>query len=154
AARSHMLDILAALPDAADVRLRVAVVGYQDYGGRARPEAVHPFRADPAATRRVLDRLRVVQNAANTDAAEAVFAGLAACLERLEWRSHAARVLVLVGDAPPHACGATAPPYPDRFPGADPSGQTLQGMGARVEAAGITLHALGMLPSVIPAHDA
>jgi len=153
AARSHVLDILAGLPDAADVGLRVAVVGYHDYGRGADPVAVHPFDRDRAATRRVLDRLRVVQNGDNTDAAEAVFAGLTAAVGGLGWRPHAARLIVLVGDAPPHACGAASPPFPDRFPDADPSGRTLYGMSGDIEAAGITLHALGMVPSVIPAHD-
>jgi hypothetical protein len=154
AARARMLDLLAGLRDAADAHLRVAVVGYQDYGRGGVAVRAHPFSPDPAGVRRVLDDLRVIPNADNTDAAEAVFAGLLACLDELEWRPHAVRLIVLVGDAPPHACGAAASPFPDRFPEADPSGQTLPGMSARVEEAGITLHALGMVPSVIPAHDA
>jgi hypothetical protein len=153
AARGHMLRILGALTAGSEADLRVALVGYQDYGGRTKPVRVHPFRADPEETRRTLVKLKVGNSGANTDAAEAVFAGLTACLEQLIWRSGAVKVLLLIGDAPPHGCGANGSSFPDRYPDGDPSGQTLLGMSAAVEAAGVTLHALGMLPSVIPQHD-
>jgi len=154
AARAHMLSILAGLTESTRADLRVALVGYKDYGKRIKPVTVHAFAANPAATRSVLSRLCVGSPAENTDAAEAVFAGLSACLDSLEWRPAAAKALLLIGDAPPHGCGADSGPYADRFPKGDPSGQTLMGMGSAVESAGVTLHALGMLPSVIPVHDA
>jgi hypothetical protein len=154
AARAHMLNIFAGLTEGTAADLRVALVSYQDYSKRGQPVAVYPFAADRTVTRGVLSRLRVGTSAENTDAAEAVFAGLSACLDSLEWRPAAAKALLLIGDAPPHGCGADAGPYADRFPKGDPSGQTLMGMGSAVESAGVTLHALGMLPSVIPAHDA
>lgn len=36
------------------------------------------------------------------DGPEAVTAGMAACLTELEWRREAARMVVLIADAPPH----------------------------------------------------
>jgi hypothetical protein len=101
----------------------------------------------------VLRGLKVSSPRENTDAAEAVFAGLVSCLGDLTWRPGSVKVLLLVGDAPPHGCGANAPPCPDRFPDEDPSGQTLMGMSAATESAGITLHALGMVPSILPVYD-
>jgi hypothetical protein len=154
AARARIFDILNALQKGVDAALRVGLVAYQDYGYTRRPIRVHAFHDELQAIRRVLADLRIVQNARNSDAAEAVLAGLIACVDELQWRPHAARAIILVGDAPPHACGANGSSYPDRFPESDPSGETLMGMSARVEAALITVHALGMLPSVIPAHDA
>lgn len=41
------------------------------------------------------------------DAPEAVFAGLVRCLE-LPWAQGSYRVVILIGDAPPHSVGAPA----------------------------------------------
>jgi hypothetical protein len=154
AARAHMRDILNGLTAGADVDLRVALVGYRDYGTRTRLVEVYPFHPGADEVRKVLDRLKVVSPPENTDAAEAVFAGLSACLGELRWRPGAVKVALLVGDAPPHGCGADGGPCPDRYPKGDPSGQTLMGMSSAVEGAGVALHALGMLPSVAPMYDA
>jgi hypothetical protein len=154
AAQGHMQNILATLSASAEADLRVGLVGYRDYGTGTRLVEPYPFEADHARTRRVLDGLKVASPPENTDAAEAVFAGLSACLAELAWRPGAVKTVLLVGDAPPHGCGANAQPCPDRYPGGDPSGETLMTMSSRVEGAGITLHALGMVPSVAPVHDA
>jgi hypothetical protein len=153
AARARMRDVLDGLTSGTDVNLRVALVGYRDYGSRVKLTEVYPFRPGPEEVRQVLDRLKVSSPPENTDAAEAVFAGLKACLDELEWRPHAVKTALLIGDAPPHGCGANVPPCPDRFPRGDPTGQTLMGMGSAIESAGVTLHALGMVPSVVPIHD-
>ena len=62
------------------------------------------------------------------------------------------RVIVLVGDAPPHGCGADMAPFPDRFAD-DPSGRTLHSLSAEIERSGITLFSLIMAPSVHPQYD-
>lgn len=59
------------------------------------------------------------------------------CLE-LPWREGAYRVVVLVGDAPPHACGAQGDTHPTR----DPSGRDLDEMASLFEEGGIFVHAL------------
>ena len=153
AARAHMLDILNALTGAAQADLRVALAGYRDYGSKTRLIEAYPFTAERAETRGVLNGLKVASPAENTDAAEAVFAGLCACLDDLTWRPGALKIVLLVGDAPPHGCGATGLPCPDRYPKSDPSGQTLMSMSSRIEGGGLTLHALGMVPSILPIHD-
>jgi hypothetical protein len=153
AARAHMLDVLTALTRSADANLRVALVGYRDYGGRTKLVEAYPFTGKQADTRHVLNGLQVDSPQENTDAAEAVFAGLSACLDELAWRPAAAKIVLLVGDAPPHGCGANATPCPDRYPRGDPSGQTLMSMSSRTEAAGVVLYALGMVPSILPAYD-
>jgi hypothetical protein len=153
AARTHMLDILNALTGAAQAALRVALVGYRDYGSKTRLIEAYPFTGEATETRGVLNGLKVGSPAENTDAAEAVFAGLVACLKELRWRPVAVKILLLVGDAPPHGCGATAPPCPDRYPKSDPSGQTLMSMSSQIEGGGLTLHALGMVPSILPVYD-
>lgn len=155
AARRHIVTILAGLRSDERADLRVGLVGYRDHqDDNDRPIEVHAFTDDDAAMHRVLGSLQVGSAATNTDAAEAVFAGLAGVRDELAWRAQAFRVVVLIGDAPPHACGATAQPYPDRYPEGDPTGYTLNTLADALESSGLFLHALGMIPSTIPVHDA
>jgi hypothetical protein len=151
AARVQMLRILEELREAIGDGLRVAVVAYRDHGGEQLLETA-PFSAAGKGTQKFLQQLVVKSGTYNTDSAEAVFSGLAACIE-LPWRDGAYRTLVLVGDAPPHACGANAPPYPDRFPDKDPSGFDLDGMANKLEEEGIFVHSLAMIPSYNRHHD-
>jgi hypothetical protein len=152
-ARSRIAAVLTALEEIVQADLHAAVVAYRDYGDGPPVVEVRPFQSSPAKVRRSLQSLAVASPQGNTDAAEAVFAGLLACCNDLQWRPQAIRVLMLIGDAPPHGCGANAGPYPDRFPNGDASGANLMNMGARVEAAGITLYSLAMVPSVHPLYD-
>lgn len=151
-ARAHVRRILESLAALPDLDLSVALVGYRDHGF---PEVLelHPFTRDVSALAAALERAQVVSHPSNTDSAEAVFTALDAALH-LPWRQGAFRVVVLVGDAPPHACGANVGAFPDRFREHDPSGWDLDGITNQLEAEGIFLHALAMVPSVHPHHDA
>ena len=153
AARQRIAEILAAVQTMVQADLHVAAVAYRDHGVGPPVVEVQPFRGDLASISGSLESLQVASPQGNTDAAEAVFSGLLACVDDLQWRPQAIRTLMLIGDAPPHACGATGPPYPDRFPEADPSGVSLMSMSARIEAGGIALYGLGMVPSVHPMYD-
>lgn len=155
AARAQASRILDELRAAPDVDLRVAFVGYRDVGKLPKGlEVVHVngFTSETGTTKLALERAVIGSPADNTDAAEAVFSGLVACLN-LPWRAGSYRIVVLVGDAPPHGCGATSSPYPDRFE-VDPTGLSLDDVANRLEAEGVFLYALGMVPSVTPNHDA
>ncbi|MBS1123998.1 MAG: hypothetical protein H6Q90_6226 [Deltaproteobacteria bacterium] len=136
AARAHMAEVLDALRDNPDVDLRVAIVTYRDHGSGKVVE-VHPFAEAAADTGLLLEALTVGSPPENTDSAEAVFSGLVACID-LPWRVGAYRVVVLVGD---------------RFPDRDPTGLTVEDMVSRLDAAGIAVHALAMIPSQAPHHD-
>jgi hypothetical protein len=155
AARQQMVLILGGLRGSARADLRVAVVGYRDHDPDPahRPTEMHPFTAEDAKIQRILQSLAVGSAPSNRDAAEAVFAGLDDAMSYLEWRPRAFRVIVLIGDGPPHACGADAEPWPDRFPKADPTGYSLVTLCNALEEAGLFVHALGMVPSSIPVHD-
>lgn len=133
AAREQMTSILDALRAALGDGLRVAVVGYRDHCDRNTCEA-YSFMSDPGAVKSTLDGL---VTSGGGDYPEAVFTGLLRCLE-LPWREGAYRVVVLVGDAPPHACGAAGDTHPKR----DPSGRDLDEMANLFEEAGIFVHAL------------
>ena len=135
AAREHMVSILDALRAPLGDGLRVAIVGYRDHCD-AKTCEVHPFERDPRAVKATLDGLAVMGGG---DYPEAVFTGLSSCLD-LPWRTGAYRVVVLVGDAPPHACGAAGDTHARR----DPSGLDLDEMANRLEEAGVFVHALAM----------
>jgi hypothetical protein len=151
-ARAHVRRILEALSAVPQLDLCVALVGYRDHGFQNLLE-LQPFTRDVSALAEALERAQVGSHPSNTDASEAVFAALDAAL-RLPWREGAFRVAVLVGDAPPHACGADGGVYPDRFRDKDPSGWDLDGITNQLEAEGVFLHALAMVPSVHPQYDA
>src|SRR5262245_4547350 len=126
-AKAHVTDILAGLGEAAKAKLRVAVVGYRDYGKGQTPLELHPFTKSLKTARASVKKLRVKNpGSTNTDAAEAVFGGLVTCIDELDWRPSAVRALVLIGDAPPHGCGATKGACPDRYADGDPTGETLK----------------------------
>lgn len=150
AAQRQAETILTTLAAQASADMRFAVVGYRDRGHEPVCDVVPFARAENDAIHRALAILHAGANG-NTDAAEAVFDGLVAASE-LVWRESALRVLVLVGDAPPHGCGAVGDAWPDRFPN-DPSGYTLETMASSLERNGIALFALAMVPSTIPAYD-
>jgi hypothetical protein len=151
-AQHQTQQILSVLADQSEADLRVGVVGYRDYGHAG--EVLDVFGLQDMTERgRIAGHLQGLRafGTGNPDAAEAVFAGVVAALG-LAWRPGAMRVIVLVGDAPPHGCGADLAPFPDRHP-VDPSGRTLQSLAAEIEGLGITLYSLGMLPSVHPQYD-
>ena len=152
AAQRHMVAILSSLASTNQADLRVGVCGYRDYSEVETTTQCFPLNTDLQTTQSVLRQLQAFSPADNQDAAEAVFAGLLECVA-MEWREHAYRIVFLVGDAPPHGCGANSEPYPDRWPNCDPTGLSMSDMCARIEGNGITLFSLSMWPSVIPIHD-
>ncbi|MCA9667975.1 MAG: VWA domain-containing protein [Myxococcales bacterium] len=154
AARERFVAILDELVDAEGLDLRVGIVGYRDYGPLAKGELVevHAMSREMDDVRRTLEALFVASPSNNTDAAEAVFAGLLAAVDELSWRARATKIIVLVGDAPPHGCDTRFGRFPDRYE-EDPTGKTLLEVGAHIEAADITLYALGMVPSVTAPYD-
>jgi hypothetical protein len=153
-ARLHMSGMLKALSSSAQANLCTAIVGYRDYDATSAPPILlHPFSPSVADAQRALDSLVVSSPPENTDAAEAVFAGLLACTQSLSFRPKAFKIVILVGDAPPHGCGVTIHPAPDRFPMKDPTGYHTDTMGALLEGAGITLYSLAMLPTNLWQHD-
>lgn len=133
AAREQMTSILDGLRASLGDGLRVAVVGYRDHCDKNTCEA-YSFIGDPREVKATLDGL---VTSGGGDYPEAVFTGLLRCLA-LPWGKGAYRVVVLVGDAPPHACGAHGDTHPTR----DPSGRDLDEMANLFEEAGIFVHAL------------
>jgi hypothetical protein len=139
AARASIAGILDALRAALGDGLRVGIVGYRDHCDGAMLLDITPPDGDVEKVRKKIDGFSV---SGGGDGPEAVYAGLDACV-KLAWADGCYRVVILVGDAPPHALGAPG----DHHPRHDPSGHDLDGMANLLEAEGIFVHALALIPS-------
>lgn len=140
AARQQMADTLRTLAAGADFPpdLRVAVVEYRDHPPQDSTFVfrAHGFEGDLKQVQKVIDKLKADGGG---DGPEAVYDGVAAC-EALDWRLHACRVAVLIGDAPPHGVGGSG----DGFRDGCPCGLTAASVTSRLEGKGIKLYALGL----------
>jgi hypothetical protein len=145
AARQHMIAMLRRLTaDAAlPIDLHLAVVQYRDHPPQDRSFVTreHAFTRDLAA---VQNTIAALVPDGGGDAPEAVYDGIQACCERLQWRPHSRRAAVLIGDAPPHGwCRRGDGPQ-----GACTCGLTADAATALLENRGIILYALGLTAAV------
>lgn len=138
AAKQHMARVLDALKAPLGDGLHVAIVGYRDHSDGPKLLEVYGLNGDLAKVQSAVQGLSV---SGGGDAPEAVYAGLEACL-KLGWREGSYRVVILVGDAPPHAVGAPG----DSYAKGDPTGYSLDDMANQLETEGLFVHALSMQP--------
>jgi len=101
-----------------DADVRVAFVGYRDYGDN--PQFVCKYFEDVDVT---LDAIRDVHAMGGDDEAEDVAGGLLAAA-MLVWREDAAKSLIHIADAPPHGMMFHDPWISDRFPHGDPGAKS------------------------------
>ena len=137
-ARAHVGRILDALQQVLRDDLRVGLVGYRDHSDGAKLLQVEPLTTDTAKLRAALDAVKVDGGG---DAPEAVFAGLLECLKQ-PWAQGSYRMVILIGDAPPHSVGARGDNYPN-----DPTGMTVDDVANTLEAEGLFVHALSLTPT-------
>ncbi len=71
----------------------------------------YPFSEDLEAFQQILNGVRT--SGGGGDGAEAVAEGLYEACYRMKWRKHARKVILLVGDAPPHGYGRPRDRYPN-----------------------------------------
>lgn len=142
AAKTLLVSLVARLAEAAEVRLRVGVVEYRDHPQQEHSfvTRVHPLTFDLAG--RVQYTIAGLVAHGGGDVPEAVYDGVAAACRQLEWGRHARRLLLLVGDAPPHETGDAT------FPSGCPCGLTAESTAALCEEAGITLFSVGLTVTV------
>ena len=134
-AKQQMITMLDGLTKAANIKLRLGVVDYRDHPPQENSYVykVRPFTADLEEARKQINSLEL---GGGGDLPESVLDGVnAACVE-LKWRKHARRLLVLVGDAPPHGVGAAG----DGFPKGCPCGETLHSVTRTAEELCVTIH--------------
>lgn len=141
--KRRLLEIIEALKAAPLCRsLRMGLVGYRDH-----PPQDYSFasRAVPLTDDIEAIRRGVMEMAASGggDGPESVTDGLFDVV-RLNWRPRAARVVVWVGDAPPHG----VEPRGDEFPSGCPCGHHWFTQAESCREMGIAIHAVGCLPAL------
>ncbi len=98
AALGEMVDIL----DGISPKMRLGIVHYKDYGelGKQGAKVLLPFTKNIHTARKELERLRAFGGG---DLPEAVLGGLELALDaKMNWKKDANKLVVLIGDAPPH----------------------------------------------------
>ena len=141
--KRRLLEVIEALKAAPLCRsLRLGLVGYRDH-----PPQDYSFasRAVPLTDDIGVIRQGVMQMQASGggDGPESVTDGLFDVV-RLNWRPRAARVVVWVGDAPPHG----VEPSGDEFPAGCPCGHHWFTQAESCREMGIAIHAVGCLPAL------
>lgn len=142
AAQNQMITMLEELTRAADIQLSLGVVEYRDHPPQDQMVyRTYGFTSSMKKAQKTINGLTVQGGG---DAPEAVFDGIVAACRELDWRKCARRVLVLVGDAPPHGTGAQG----DSFRDGCPCGETIASVTRLAEQKCITIHALGLTAAV------
>jgi Mg-chelatase subunit ChlD len=142
AAQRQMVKMLQELTQAAQINLWLGVVEYRDHPPQDKLlTRVYDFTDDMEKAQKTI--LGLSANGGG-DMPEAVLDGITAACRKLAWWKHSRRILVLVGDAPPHGLGKPD----DTFKEGCPCGETIASVTRRAEEKHITIHALGLTPAV------
>lgn len=141
--KRRLLEIIESIRHAPLCRsLRLGLVSYRDHPPQDRSFAsrVVPLTDNIASIKKGVERM---QASGGGDGPESVTDGLYD-LVRLDWRPRAARVVVWVGDAPPHG----VEPEGDAFPQGCPCGHHWYAQAENAREMGIVIHAVGCLPTL------
>ena len=103
-----------------DVRIKVAFVGYRDYGDEVQHEVV-----SFTSVEQFLTAIHTIQAKGGDDIAEDVAGGLKNVIQ-LPWGNADVRTVIHIADAPPHGTDYHAPHISDRFPEGDPRGTDVR----------------------------
>lgn len=142
AAQRQMVQMIQELTRAADINLWLGVVEYRDHPPQDKMVyKVYPFTDNMEKAQKTIKGLKA---AGGGDGPESVLDGITAACNELGWWKHSRRLMVLVGDAPPHGVGAAG----DAFSQGCPCGETIPSVTRLAEEQHITIHTLGLTPGV------
>ncbi|HET8842466.1 MAG TPA: VWA domain-containing protein [Ktedonobacteraceae bacterium] len=142
AAQRQMVTMLQELTRAAEINLWLGVVEYRDHPPQdTMVYRVHAFTDNMEKAQKTIMKLSA---AGGGDGPESVLDGITAACQELSWWKHSRRLIILVGDAPPHGVGAGG----DAFRDGCPCGETIASVTRLAEDQHITIHSLGLLPGV------
>ncbi|WFD34058.1 hypothetical protein MCUN1_000886 [Malassezia cuniculi] len=122
--------------------LRVGLISYRDHPPQDHVYIVRNF-GFAKDVQEMKSHLKSLFAAGGGDGPEAATAALAAAVE-LPWRTDAAKMAILVTDAPPHGIGE----YGDGFPNGSPDGADPLDLARRMAAAGISLFVVACEPAL------
>ena len=135
AAQRLMNNMIAALLQNSNVNMQIGLVEYSDHP----PQDTVLTIVYPLGTPKDLQqKIKNIKLHGGGDGPEAVFDGISDACNKLKWRKHSRKVIVLVGDSPPHGVGGAG----DGFPRGCPCGQTVESVSAMCEEKGVTLYAI------------
>ncbi len=122
-------------------RLRVGLVSYRDHPPEESTYVTQKFELSPD-TAKIEDNIRSMNASGGGDGPEAVSDALHVA-NRMEYLRDAAKVMVLVGDAPPHGVEEG-----DRWPDGPPSGIKWRDEVKKAYEKGIVIHTVGCFPEI------
>ncbi len=122
-------------------RLRVGLVSYRDHPPEESTYVTQKFELSPD-TEKIEKNIRSMSASGGGDGPEAVSDALHVA-NRMEYLRDAAKVMVLVGDAPPHGVEEG-----DRWPDGPPSGIKWRDEVKKAYEKGIVIHTVGCFPEI------
>jgi len=125
ATKDNMIKMIKGVSGIADIDIRVGLVEYRDHPpeDKSYVTKVYPF-TDIDKAQQNINQLSI---GGGGDWPEAVLDGVVHACDKLAWRPNARRIMVLVGDAPPHGCWTReSGMYGDRWPDGCPCGKTIE----------------------------
>jgi len=124
------------------VDVRFALIAYRDHPPQDHTFVTKTFKFtnEKSQMQKYLDSCAA---SGGGDGPEAVTAALFAA-EHLDWRPNAAKVTILIADAPPHGLGESG----DGFPNGDPDGLDPLEIARSMASKGITIYPVGCEPAL------
>ena len=122
-------------------RLRVGLVSYRDHPPEESTFVTQKFELSPD-TAKIEENIRSMNATGGGDGPEAVSDAIHVA-NRMEYLRDAAKVMVLIGDAPPHGVEEG-----DRWPDGPPSGIKWRDEVKKAYEKGIVIHTVGCFPEI------
>jgi len=122
-------------------RLRVGLVSYRDHPPEESTYVTQKFELSPD-TAKIEQNVMQMEASGGGDGPEAVSTALQV-MNRMEFLNDAAKVAVLIGDAPPHGVENG-----DRWPQGTPDGANWEQESKRAFDKGIVIHTVGCFPEI------
>lgn len=153
AAQRQLLDTIKLLSANNSIDLQVALVEYRDHPPQDTSfvTRIYPLTANLQKMQQCINKLKADGGG---DAPEAVYSGVWDGCEKIQWRPHSCRFILLVGDAPPHGFSKwlqemsleakSRNHFGDSWVNGCPSGLDVQSVTATAENHRVTIHALCM----------
>lgn len=136
--QQQMTSLISKLALKTHIQMRVGLTEFKDHPPEDRLLA--RTTALTSDMNEVQHAIKKIKADGGGDTPEAVYDGILSAAKELKWHPHSRRVLVLLGDAPPHGVGAPG----DHFAKGCPCGETIQSTTAELEDRRITLYSIGL----------
>ncbi|MGK7876120.1 MAG: VWA domain-containing protein [Xenococcaceae cyanobacterium] len=150
-AQQQLLNTISLLSADSNIDLQVGLVEYRDHPPQDRSfiTRIYPLTNNLKQMQKNINKL---QANGGGDMAEAVYRGVYDACEKMKWRKHSCRFIMLVGDAPPHGfsvwlqemTGNRVSRGSDTWPNGCPSGLNVQSVAAAAENQRVKIYALCM----------